>query len=93
MFSLLFTTRDLLDSGDWKVVTNTPIELPRKRLPYEDLRSSGFIGAKVIGSRIVAEFANAYCALAPWNDWHDPNYLDRLLLSPDLKPKTLVFKA
>jgi hypothetical protein len=92
LFAILFTTRDLLDSGAWKVFGNAKVEVTRSQLPYEALRSSGFIGAKIVGSRNVEEFANAYCGLTPWDDWADPEYLDRLLLSPNKKPKTLVYK-
>lgn len=93
LFSLLLTTRDLLDAGEWKILATFPVEVPRKRFPFEALRSSGFVGAKIIGSGIVAEFANAFCGLVPWDDWADPNYLDQFLLGPELKPKTLKFKG
>lgn len=29
---------------------------------------------------------------APWDDWHDPEYLDKLLISPDKKPENLIYK-
>lgn len=93
LFSILLTTRDLLDAGEWKILAAFPVEVPREKFPFEALRSSGFVGAKVTGSANVAEFANAFCGLAPWDDWANPNYLDQLLLSPELKPKSLVFKA
>lgn len=92
LFTALLTTRDLLDSGHWTVVGAGPIDVPRDRYPYESLRSSAFVGAKVIGSGNVAEFANAYCGLTPWDDWADPLYLDHLLISPDKKPAVVVYK-
>lgn len=91
VFSTVMTTRDLLDSGDWKIAATHPVEVPRSKWPFETLRGRGFVGAKVVGSRNIAEFANAFCALAPWDDWADPAYLDRLLLSPELKPEHLIF--
>ncbi len=93
LFSTLFTTRDLLDLGEWRVFAAYPVEVPREIFPFEPLREAGWVGAKVIGSRTVNSFANAYCGLELWDDWHDPNYLDRLLLSPELKPQTLMLKA
>jgi len=36
---------------------------------------------------------NAFCGLTFWDDWADPNYLDRLLISPTVKPKNLLYKA
>lgn len=87
------TTRDLLDSGEWKILATHPVEVPRSKFPFETLRRKGFIGATVTGSGNINEFANAFCALVPWDDWADPSYLDRLLLSPELKPKNLIFKG
>lgn len=86
LLSVLFVTRDLLDSGDWRVLGQmSPISVS----PYLDLsaaRNSGFVGVKVIGSGIVQTLVNAVHQLAPWNSYKDPQYLDRLLISPELKP-------
>lgn len=90
IFSILFSTRDLLDSGDWKVIDVRPVSIPQEMLPYEKLRSQGFVGAKVIGSGIVNSFVNAFSGLAPWDDWKDPHYLDTLLLTPDKKPSHVI---
>ena len=92
VFSVVMTTRDLLDSGLWKIVGHDSVTLPKEQFPHESLRKSGFVGAKVIGSRIIGEFANAVSGLSPWNDWADPNYLDRLLITPDAKPPNVVYK-
>ena len=91
-FSVLFVTRDLLDAGRWQVVARCPVDVPPHALPYASLRSKGWVGAKVIGSGIVEEFVNAYYGLRPWDDWHDPSYLDGLLVSPERKPDRLVYK-
>ncbi len=93
LFSVLFVTRDLLDSGVWRVVGRQPIRVPRDVFPYEQLRQAGFVGSKVIGSGIVAEFLNAFYRLVPWDDWKDPHYLDSLLISPDKKPSNLLLKG
>lgn len=93
MFSILFVTRDLLDNGVWRIVGHLPVIVPKELFPYENLRQGGFVGAKVIGSGIINEFLNAYYALTPWDDWKDPEYLDKLLLSPDKKPDNLKYKG
>jgi hypothetical protein len=93
IFSILFVTRESLDSGDWQIVGSCAINIPKEWMPYEHLRSKRFVGAKVIGSGIIDEFLNAYYALVPWDDWKDPQYLDRLLLSVDKKPSRLLFKS
>jgi hypothetical protein len=91
-FAVLFVTRDFLDAGVWPVAGHQPIKLRKDQLPYEHLRERGFVGAKVIGTRIISEFLNAFYGLTPWDDWKDPTYLDGLLISPDRKPQGLVFK-
>lgn len=93
VFSILFSTRDGVDSGAWLIVGNRPVLVPRALFPYEDKRSSGWVGAKVRGAGIITSFLNAFYALAPWDDWQDPRYLDALLLSPEKKPKKLILKS
>lgn len=86
LFSAVFVTRDLLDSGRWKVVDLRDTAGVVDAAPYESLRRSGFIGARIRGSGIVEEFANAFYGLAPWDDWYLPDYLDAFLFSADKKP-------
>jgi hypothetical protein len=85
-FSAIYVTRDLLDSGRWAVIDDQSGGLPEELKPYEHLRDSGFIGAKVRGSANVEEFASAFYGLMPWDDWYVPDYLDAFLLSADKKP-------
>jgi hypothetical protein len=67
--------------------------VPKENLPYESLRNKGFVGAKVVGSKNVNELLNAYYGLSPWDDWKDPTYLDKLLISPEKKPTTVKYKG
>lgn len=92
-FTIIFSTRDLLDLGKWKVVGNLPVRIQRELLPYQHTRSSGWVGAKVVGSGILTKFIEAYFGLATWDHWKDPAYLDKMLLSPDRKPKTVILKG
>jgi hypothetical protein len=86
IFSAIYVTRDLLDSGRWIVVSDQTVGLSAEEKPYEHLRRSGFIGAKVRGSANVEEFANAFYGLMPWDDWYVPDYLDDFLLAIAKKP-------
>jgi hypothetical protein len=86
IFSAIYVTRDLLDSGRWAVIGDQRVGLSAELQPYEHLRDRGFIGAKVRGSANVEEFANAFYGLMPWDDWYVPDYLDEFLLSADKKP-------
>ncbi len=82
-FSIIFCTRDLLDDGVWTVVGNRPIEIRPESFPHTK---------KVIGSFNVMKLVEAYFGLVLWDDWHDPQYLDKLLISADKKPKNVVHK-
>jgi hypothetical protein len=93
IFAVLFVTRDLLDDGVWRVVGSRRVTLPKAQLPFERLRAGGFVGARVNGSGNVTDFLNAFYGLMPWDGWHDPNYLDGFLISPDKKPAKLMFKS
>ena len=92
VFAVLFSTRDLLDSGVWRVAGTRGVVVPKELLPFEHLRAAGYVGARVVGSGINTEFLNAFYSLTPWDDWHDPRYLEGLLLSPDKKPQRLAYK-
>ena len=93
LISCLFVTADLLNRGKWKITGNEPTAVAQKDQPYEQFRSNGWVGAKMIGSGNVKEFLNAYHGLCYWDDWHDPTYLDSLLIDPSAKPKALKLKA
>jgi len=93
LISVLFVTRELIDSGRWRIIGSCPICVPRSLYPYESLRVKSFVGAKIIGGGIVEKFANAIRGLRAWDDWHNPHYLDGLLISPQKKPANLVYKA
>lgn len=86
VFSVIYVTKDLLDSGRWRIVADRALSLPHGAVPYEHLRDGGFVGASVRGSALVEDFANAFYGLAPWDDWYVPDYLDGYLLSPEMKP-------
>jgi hypothetical protein len=73
-------------------VGSRPVSVPKESLPYEALREKNFVGASVRGSGIVNKFLNAFYSLHAWDDWHDPNYLDKLLISPTMKPSSLIYK-
>jgi hypothetical protein len=93
LISTVFTSDDLLDSGRWHVVGPRPVTVPADAFPGEHTLALGGVGNKVIGSANLAAFVEAYFALGPWDRFLDPTYMDKLLISPDKKPKTLVFKS
>lgn len=86
IFSIILVTKDLLDSGRWKVIGEDKSLIDSISSYLARIRSHGYVGAKIRGSANVEEFINAFYGLMPWDDWYIPNYLDDFLLSPDKKP-------
>lgn len=91
LISILATTREQLDFGIWKILGNRKIEILIKDYPNEPFRKIDWIGAKVYDAAIVEEFLDAFYALVPWDEWADPNYLDKLLFDITKKPNKLIF--
>ena len=89
----LLVTPDLLKNGVWPVKSKAPVFLERHERPYELFRASHWVGVKVTGSGIVQEFLAAYHGLTPWDAWHDPNYLDSLLLPGVARPEHVILSA
>ena len=81
-----------LDLGAWRVISRRPVVLPQDQWPNEATRCNRWIGSKVYTGAILEDFLNAYYALAPWYGYHDPHFMDNLLISPSKKPKTLLRK-
>lgn len=84
--AILFVTRDFLDSGRWEVLNNEQNLWSAECIGFDEFEKKGFVGAKIIGSANVEALLNAFNGLEAWNAFHDPSYLDRLLLNPDRKP-------
>lgn len=91
--SIQFVTIDLLDSGDWPVVGRARVIKFQTLFDLEGHRKNQFIGTVTEGSGIIISFLNACFGLEPWDDWFDPEYLDKLLLSSDKKPNLVIYKA
>lgn len=90
LISLLFVTTDLLTYGVWPLVGEAPPRHLERMTRLPALEKASYVGAKVIGSGNVREFLEAYDGLRPWDDYADPQYLDKLLVSPDKKPTRVV---
>jgi hypothetical protein len=90
LISIQFTTPDLLNSGIWALVAQcAPKHLERMtRLP--SLERASFVGAHITGSGIMMEFLDAFYGLRAWDDYADPAYFDKLLLTQDKKPSRLI---
>lgn len=86
LLAVQFTTKDLLTRRIWKVLANVPVDLPGNLFPYEDTRANGWVGAKMIGSGILVRFLRSYHGLDCWDQMHDPDYFDKLLVTKECRP-------
>lgn len=78
--SIQFVTKDLFNNGTWQRTTCESVLIPENELPYRDTIKEGWVGAKVIGSGIICKFLSAFYGLRAWDEMHDPNYYQNLLL-------------
>ena len=91
----MFITEESLDKGFWPIIQQSIVNknILKQYFPNIDLIEQGnIIGINTEGSAIIDDFIKAYFSLAPWDDWHDPEYLDKLLISLDKKPENLIYK-
>lgn len=96
IISAIFVIDGALTRGEWPILAHgiADKKLLKKYLPQTDSIEKGdAIGFSVYTSGILDEFVKAYFGLIPWNDWHDPEFLDKeILISPDKKPDNVVYK-
>ena len=91
LIAVQFVTVDLLKKGYWPVIEAREVEIDiEKYIPLQDIEQKGFVGAHIEGSGIIQEFLSAYYALRPWDTWYEPDYLDKLLVSPDKRPANVI---
>jgi hypothetical protein len=90
LIAALWTTPDLLDRGNWVVIGHQKPLVSGTARPNEEYRMAGWVGAKTYGAGIVEKFLDAYYGLRAWDDWYDPVYLDRLLISPAKRPANVI---
>jgi hypothetical protein len=50
------------------------------------------LGAETKGSGILNNFVAAYFGQFPWNGYKDPDYFDKLLISPSKRPPRSALK-
>lgn len=95
IIAAIFITEESLDKGFWPIIQQGIVNksILKQYFPNIDLIEQGnIIGINTEGSAIIDDFIKAYFSLAPWDDWHDPEYLDKFLISPDKKPENLIYK-
>jgi hypothetical protein len=91
LIAVQFVTPDLLKEGHWGIIENmTPVE-PNNYLNLNELKSNGYVGAKIRGSCNIRKFMSAYLGVYHWNCFFKDDYLDDFLLYPEHKPERIYF--
>ena len=91
LISVLFVTRYSLDWGIWKVIGKTESAFAvEKYLNYDEAVNNKFVGTTITGCGNVNKLMEAYYCLRPWNSFHNPKFLDGLLISEDIKPNKVI---
>jgi len=91
--SRVAVSREQLDYGAWPILAATQLLAEKADFTNEKFASVGYVGAKVYDAALAEEFLAAFHGLAPWDDYHDPHYLDAWLTSPARKPIALRFRS
>ena len=84
--SCQFVTRDSFNKGKWQRLGNIQVTFPATEFPYRETERNGWVGAKVIGSGIIADFLSAFYGLRDWREMNDPDYYSTLLLPGVSRP-------
>ena len=92
IISLIAVVKHDLEFQDGFLRLGTQKSIAQKsEFKNERFKDNGYIGAKMYDAGLARDFLAAYHKLAPWDKWYDPNYLDEFLISPEKKPKGLVY--
>lgn len=92
LISVQITTRDSLDKGIWPIFNSMDPLSVDEIFPIKSLRAAEYVGAKIRGSGGLHNFLLAFHGLSPWDEYADPNYFDKLLLSGASRPLNLIYK-
>jgi hypothetical protein len=92
IISVIFVTPDSLDGRRWPVFANAQPVGVELRTDLPQLIKNNYVGSMIIGTANAREFMMAWHGLAIWNDWHDPNFLDGLLLPGVKRPENVKMK-
>lgn len=92
LISLIEVFREKLDYGEWPIIGNKQTVIPVEKYANEQFRSNNWINSVTFDAGLAEDFINSYYGLLPWDDWYDPNYLDKFLVDPAKKPNNLIYK-
>ncbi len=90
LISLIEVTKEQLDYGVWKILGNRQVSIAINKQPNEKYRKLNWVGMTIQDAALAEDFLNAYYSLIAWDDWFDPNYLDKFLVDMSKKPDKLI---
>ena len=93
MISLMAISDDEFDFGEWPLVGSRDCLVKKKEFSNEKFKNKGYVGGKSYEGGVVVQFLSAYHKISPWDCYYKADYLDDLLLSPDMKPDDLIYKG
>lgn len=93
IIAVLFVTPDQLKSRKWPIFSSGNVVGLSLRQDYGQLQGNDFVGVKIIGSSNARELLMAWNGLTCWDDWHNPAYLDSLLLPGVCRPPSVRLKG
>lgn len=76
-----------LKKGKWRPVGVREIALNSSQSENWKFRGANWVGSKLYSDTVVDALLNAFHGLEPWDDFADPEYLDKLLLPPATRPQ------
>ena len=91
LLSVLMTPGTQLTDGLWPIVGAGVPRNIEKYISIQLLRENNYIGEKSYTAGILVNFLEAYHGLKPWDMYFEPDFFDKLLISPDKKPNNLVY--
>lgn len=91
LISLLEVTKEQIVYGVWKILGNKETEIPFNLFPNEQFREKNWINSMIYDAALAEDFVNAYNSLIPWDDWHDPIFLDEFLYDKNKKTRNLIY--
>lgn len=91
-FSILTVSAHALDKGIWRLLGQRDLLFDQSVDPNARLRINQYVGSRFFTDNMVDAFFNAYFGLEPWDDFADPETLDKLLIPPHVRPNSAIFK-
>ncbi len=82
-----------LKQGIWPTLGIREVAISWLDRPNEQFRATNWIGSRSFTDNIVDTLLQAYFGLEYWDDFYEPDALDKLLLPPRKRPENVMWKG